>query len=66
MRTTPLPSSRPSRPRPHVGRDNIELDPYLLDETALTLDDWRHRPPADDSDAQVVRFHQHHNARLVA
>lgn len=46
---------------------DADLDPYTVDETTLTLEDWRRRPPADDSTGvEVVRLHQHHGARLVA
>jgi len=43
-----------------------DLDPYAIDETTITLDDWRHRPSGDDLGLEVVRLHQHHGARLVA
>ena len=43
-----------------------DLDPYTLDETTITLDDWRHRPVDDELGMEVVRLHQHHGARLVA
>jgi len=41
----------------------IELDPYLVDDTTITLDEWRHQ---DDEPNEVVRLHQHHDALLVA
>jgi hypothetical protein len=41
----------------------IELDPYLVDDTTITLDEWRHQ---DAEDAEVVRFHQPHGGLLVA
>jgi hypothetical protein len=42
----------------------VELDPYLVDDTTITLDEWRHR--TDDELTEVVRLHQHHDALLVA
>ena len=41
----------------------VELDPYLVDDTTITLDEWRHQ---DDTTTEVVRLHQHHDALLVA
>lgn len=41
----------------------IELDPYLVDDTTITLDEWKHQDP---DGAEVVRFHQPHGGRLVA
>jgi hypothetical protein len=45
---------------------DADLDPYAIDETTITLEDWRHRPSDADSGLEVVRLHQHHGARLVA
>lgn len=64
---TPNSSKRNSRsflvvPEP----TDADLDPYALDETTITLDDWLHRPSVDDLGLEVVRLHQHHGARLVA
>jgi hypothetical protein len=42
-----------------------ELDPYLIEETTITLDDWRHQAPLGD-DAVVVRLHEHHYCNLFA
>ena len=65
MRNTVNPSPRSRSllvgPRP----SEAELDPYLLDETTITLDDWRHQEPAGE-DAVVVRLHKPHYAKLVA
>ena len=44
---------------------DADLDPYTIDETTITLDDWRHQEPAGE-DAVVVRLHQPHYANLVA
>jgi hypothetical protein len=44
---------------------DAELDPYLVDETTITLDDWRHQPRAD-VDVEIVRYHQPHYEILVA
>lgn len=43
-----------------------DFDPYMLDETTITLDDWQHRPVDDGLGVEVVRLHQHHDALLVA
>jgi len=45
---------------------DADLDPYAIDETTITLEDWRHRPSVDDMGLEVVRLHQHHGARLIA
>ena len=45
---------------------DLDLDPYEVDETTITLDDWRHRSTWGDDGVEVVRLHQHHPARLVA
>ena len=43
-----------------------DFDPYTLEETTITLDDWCHRPADDGNGVEVVRLHQHHDALLVA
>ena len=43
----------------------FETDPYVVDETTLTREGWGTRSRADGG-VDFVRFHQHHNAQLVA
>ena len=45
---------------------DVDFDPYTLDDTTITLEDWRHRPFDDGTELEVVRLHQHHDALLVA
>jgi hypothetical protein len=45
---------------------DFDPDPYLVDEPAMTLDDWRHVTLPDDGDVERVQLHQRHFARLVA
>ena len=45
---------------------DFDPDPYLIDEPAITLDEWLHTTLPDDGDVERVRPHQHHFARLVA
>jgi len=45
---------------------DADFDPYWLDETTITLEDWRHRPLDFSDGVEVVRLHQHHDALRVA
>jgi hypothetical protein len=66
MRTSNLSSRSPRSFLVVPEPTEADLDPYTIDETTLTLEDWRRRPPVDDSGVEIVRLHQHHGARLVA
>ena len=45
---------------------DFDPDPYLIDEPAMTLDEWLHTTLPDHGDVERVQLHQHHFARLVA